>query len=70
MSYAFPNFIPYEMAKLCALNTTNCFHIILKTILFQSAQFILTPQDNPLLTTCFYLESTILQENDPLLLLA
>jgi len=39
-------------------------------ILFQSAQFILTPQDYPLLTMCFNLESTLLQENVPLHLLA
>jgi len=36
------------------------------TILFQSAQFIRTPQDYPLLTTCFYLESTLPQGNVPL----
>jgi len=47
-------------------STTNYFHIILITTLFQSAQFILTPQDHPLLTTCFYRESTPLQENVPL----
>jgi len=36
------------------------------TILFQTAQFILTPQDHPLLTIYFYLELTVLQENIPL----
>jgi len=40
------------------------------TILFQLAQFILTPQDYPLITTCFYLELTHLQENVPLQFLA
>jgi len=39
------------------------------TVLFQSAQFILTPQDYALLTTCFYLCLT-LQKNIPLHLLA
>ena len=40
------------------------------TILFHSAQFILTPQDYPLLTTCCYLEPTLLQENVSIDLLA
>jgi len=39
------------------------------TIVFQSAQFIFIPQDYPLTTTCFYVEST-LQENAPLHLMA
>jgi len=40
------------------------------TILSQSDLFILTPQDYPLPTTCFYLGLTFLQENVPLHLLA
>jgi len=40
------------------------------TILLQSGQFILTPQDYPLPTTCFYLGLTLLQQNIPLHLLA
>jgi len=40
------------------------------TILFQSAQFILTPQDYQPLTTSFYLELIHTQENVPLHLLA
>jgi len=39
-------------------------------ILFQSAQFILTPQDYLLLATCFFLELTLLQKKLPLHLLA
>jgi len=39
------------------------------TILFQSAQFILTPQYYPLPTTRFYLELTHPQGNVPLNLL-
>jgi len=42
----------------------------LSTRLFQSAQFIPTPQDNQPLTICFYIESTLPQENVPLHLLA
>jgi len=34
-------------------------------ILFQSAQFILTPQDYQHLATCFYLALTLPQENVP-----
>jgi len=52
-----------------SLITTNCFQTILMTILFQSTQFILTPQDYQHLTTCFYLELTLPQENVPLHLL-
>ena len=40
------------------------------TILFQSAQFIPIPQDYQPLTTCFYLQLTLPQENVPLHLLA
>jgi len=40
------------------------------TILFQSALFILTPQDYPLILTCFYQELILFQENIPLNLLA
>jgi len=36
----------------------------------QSALFILTLQDYPLLTICFHLESILLHENVPLPLLA
>jgi len=39
-------------------------------ILFQSSQFILTPQELQPLTTCFYLELVLPQENIPLRLLA
>ena len=38
--------------------------------LFQSAQFILTPQYYQLLTTCFYLEMALLREQVPVHLLA
>jgi len=40
------------------------------TTLFQSAQFILTPQDYELLIICFYLGLTLPQERSPLHLLA
>ena len=39
-------------------------------ILFHSAQFIITPQDQQPLKTCFYLELTLPQENVLLNLLA
>jgi len=41
------------------------FQTTLMTILFQSAQLILTPQDYPLLTTCFYVGLILLQEMLP-----
>ena len=40
------------------------------TILFHSGQYIPTPQDYQPLTTCFYLELTLPQENAPLKFLA
>jgi len=39
------------------------------TNLFQSAPFILTPQDHLLLTPCFYLELKLIHGNIPLHLL-
>ena len=57
-------------ANSCTLIITNCFQIILMNILFHSAQFIITPQDQQPLKTCFYLELTLPQENVLLNLLA
>jgi len=48
------------------LSTTNFFQTILMAILFQSALFVLTPQEYLFLTTCFYLELAHLQGNIPL----
>ena len=52
------------------MHSSNCFQIILINILFHLAQFIITPQDQQPLETCFHLELTLPQENVLLNLLA
>ena len=60
----------YSFSVRKFMHSVNCFQIVLMNILFHLAQFIITPQDQQPLETCFYLELTLPQENILLNLLA
>ena len=65
-----PKLYSFSVGKFMHSYHNKLLQIILMNILFHSAQFIITPQDQQSLKTCFYLELTISQENVLLTLLA
>jgi len=65
-----PKLYTLSVGKFMHSYNANCFQAVLMNILFQSAQFILTPQNYQFPTTCFYLELTLPQEIVSLHLLA
>ena len=62
--------IAFQQAHSCTLIITRCFQITFMNILFHLAQFMITPQDQQPLNTCFYPKLTLPQENALLNLLA
>ena len=56
-----PKLYSFSVGK--CMHSSNGLQIILMNILFHLAQFIITPQDQQPLETCFYLELTLPQEN-------